>query len=487
MKILFLASSFEDPARSKTINHNSHYPLGMGYLHAYLEKCGHNVRTLFLNDYPYDACKRIFLHDVKSMNPDIVGFNILTQNRASTFKLIKIIHSKYPRIQILIGGIHTTIMYHQIVKQFSYVIAVLGEGELTTEELLQKIQTKKSLRTVAGIAYVYKNKVIKTKDRELIKDLDILPYPKHDIFFTPERTIACMITSRGCPFHCSFCVLYKITRSYPRKRSVVNVMNEIEYLVSKYPQLETVWLHDDQFFLDNDRVIAICKEIIKKKIKLRFICSGRFKPISKKMVTMLQRAGFIQVLLGLESGSNRILKLCHKYITQDDVIKTMTLFKNTKIQVTTFLIVGLYGETDETIDEAIHFIQKIQKIKYVFFGDINIPILYPGTELYDIAKKAKIIKDSFWLTDRPTPFFTAEYSVKNLLKFKERTLESIGLLKIFTPRGFIHQYHMIPTIIMFIWKNIPMFPVYAKHVIQRFYPNIYFRIRRIFFPKVAIS
>lgn len=282
MKILLLSSSFEQSALAGINNSNSNYPLGLAYLHSYLEKKGHTLHSVFLNDYTYEYCKKTFLTLLKEQKPDVVGFNVLTQNRTSTFHLIKILHQKYPSIRILIGGMHATVMYEQIIKRFPFVVAVLGEGEITAGEVLDKFKYNRSLRTVAGIAYCSNHKIIKTKDRELIKDLDTLPFPKHEAFFTPERTIASITTIRGCPFHCSFCVLNKVTRSYPRVRSLKNVFAEIAYLMKKYPQMDTIWLMDDQFFLINERVIEFCKQIIKKKIKLKFICSGRFKPISKK-------------------------------------------------------------------------------------------------------------------------------------------------------------------------------------------------------------
>ncbi|OGG29101.1 hypothetical protein A2973_00680 [Candidatus Gottesmanbacteria bacterium RIFCSPLOWO2_01_FULL_49_10] len=480
MKVLFISSSFEDDARSKTININSHYPMGLAYLHAFLEKYGHTVHTLFLNDYSYADCRKIVLKNVKMHSPDVVGFNIITQNRTASFRLIHHIHKNNPHIRILIGGIHTTVMYKQILKRFPYIIAVLGEGEITAKEILEKIHARKSLRHVDGIAYVSKRKIIKTKNRVLITDLDTLPFPKHEVFFSETRTIASMITSRGCPFHCSFCVLNAITRGYPRKRSVQNVIAEIEYLIATYPQLETIWFHDDQFFLINSRVIEFCNEIFRKKIKLKFICSGRFKPISKEMVEALEKAGFIQVLLGLESGSPKILDLCHKFITHEDVIKAMTLFKNSKIIISTFLIVGLYGETDETVEETIRFVQRIQRIKYLVFVDIGILLVYPGTEIYSIAKKRGFMNDSYWLTEKPTPFFTVEHSQKQLEEFKKRTLDSIAIGRILTPSGFPHQYYMIPWIIKFLIAQTPRYPLYAGHILQRFFPSVYLRAHHLF-------
>ena len=480
MRVLLLSSTIENRFRSKTINENSHYPLGLGYLHSYLEKQGHTVHTLFLNDYPYVSCKSIILHEIKRFLPDVIGLNIITSNRLSSFRLIQYFHKTYPFIHIVIGGVHATVMYTQILKRFPYVVAVLGEGENTLKELIDSLGQSKSFWKILGIAYVRKRTVIKTKDRGLISNLDTIPYPKHEVFFSPHRTIASMVTSRGCPFHCSFCVLNAISRGYPRFRSIHNIIGEIEYLIRSYPQLETIWFHDDQFFLDNQRVIAMCHEIVKRNIKLKFICSGRFKPVSNDMVHALERAGFIQILFGLESGSPTILNLCHKYITHNDVIRTVTLFKKSKIILSVFLIIGLYGETDATINETIQFVQKIQRIKYLFFDDIALLVIYPGTEIYEIAKKAGNIKDSYWLQDKPTPYFTVTHSYQKLSLYKNKVLNAIAMKRLCTPFGFISQLVMIPWIIKFLVISVPRYPLYSMHVFQRFSPSAYFLYSKMF-------
>ena len=482
-RVLFISASFEDRWRSPVINQNSHYPLGLGYLHSYLEKMGHNVTTLFLNDYSYADCFAEVNDSLKKFSPEFVGFNILTNNRTASFRLIEHIHDNFPRIRILIGGIHTTLMYRQIIRKFPYVTAVIGEGEITTAELLDKLKKHLPLNRVKGIAYFSGGRIITTPPRDLIGNLDTLPFPKHEIFFSANRTIASMITSRGCPFSCSFCVLKNISQRIYRKRSVANVISEIEYLISEYPQLETVWLHDDQFFLINQRVIDFCNEIVRRGIKLRFICSGRFKPVSAEMVRALAKAGFVEVMLGLESGSPEILKKCRKMITHEDVINTLTLFKDSPIFVVAFLIVGLYGENDATVRESYGFVRKMQKIKYLFFGDISILTVYPGTEIYDIAKKAGVIGDSYWLTDKPTPFFTVEHSETELIRYKNITLDHISLLRYPTLRGFAAQLPMTPYILKFFWSNITQAPMVIRHLVQRFYPGIYSQINNIGFGK----
>jgi len=412
--------------------------------------------------------------EIDALKPDVVGLNILTPNRVSSFIIIDNIHKKYPNINIIIGGIHSSILYKQILKRFPFLIVVIGEGEVTTSELLEKLKNGQNIESVKGIAFVKDNTIILTSLRPLIENLDKLPFPKHEIFFHKRRTLACILTSRGCPFRCSFCVLDVVSRGRVRYRSIKNVIYEIKYLISNFPQLETIWIHDDNFLLSNKRAIEFCNEITKYKIKLTFICSGRFKPMSKKLVEALENAGFIQVLFGLESGSPKILKSCHKKITQNDVINAINILKDSLIEVTIFLIVGLYGENDITVSETISFVKKIQRIKYIYFDDIGILIIYPGTEIYSIAKDSGAIDDYYWLTDKPTPFFTIEHRIEKLHSYKERILNNIALNRIIHFNGFRNQITMLPYILKFFFKSTFFLRrVFNRNLKRKIPPKIY--------------
>lgn len=446
MKILLISASIEVESREPTIQTNSHYPIGLSYIHSYLERSGHTVKLLFLNDYSYEACNENIIESLNAFAPDVVGFQIITHNRVNTFQNIEHVHKHFPDIKIVIGGIHTTLMYEQILSRFKYVTAVLGEGEVTFNELVSAFENNGNLENIDGIAFydIKHDKILKTKGRDLIHDLDSLPFPKHENYFSGDRKMACLLTSRGCPCACSFCVLDSISRRKVRFRSVENIILEIEHLVASFKKLDTVWIHDDSFLLDNNRAIDLCNEIVKRKIKLKFICSARFKPISKELVKALERAGFELVLFGLESGSSKILESSHKGITKEDVEKTYQLFAASPIGVVCFVIVGLYGENDDTILETVHFIQKLQKIKYTFFDDIGVLAIYPGTEIFEIAKNNGLITDDYWMTDNAVPLFTLEHTPDQLMEYKERIRDYISVKKFRTKSGFKAQLPMIP-------------------------------------------
>jgi anaerobic magnesium-protoporphyrin IX monomethyl ester cyclase len=444
VKVLLVTASFEDEQRSPEIQDNSHYPIGLGYLHAFIESKGHHVTTLFLNDYPSEQCTRIVIGNLEDLKPDVVGFQILTGNRVVSFRLIEHVLRTYPDVKIVIGGIHATIMHEQILTRYPSITAILGEGEITLSELLDSGKAKED---IDGIAFNNNGKIVKTNDRALFENLDELPFPKHEAFFNEIRRSGCVLTSRGCPFACSFCCLCSISQRRVRYRSVKNVVDEIEYMAKQFREMDSVWIHDDSFMLNNQRVIEFCEEVISRGIRKKFICSGRMKPVSRPMIQAMERAGFQNVLFGLESGAEEILRTSKKGITKKDAIDAFTLFSNSSIRTTAFLIVGLPGETPETVIETIELVQNLQKIKYTFFGDIGVLFIYPGTEVYEIAKAKGFIDDDYWLTDRNTPLYAVDHSIETLNGYKETILNHIALDRIFTPAGYAAQKRMLPHIL----------------------------------------
>jgi len=425
----------------------------LAYLHAYLESQGNEVKMLFLNTYSYEICFADSMNAVRDFSPDVVGLQVFTQNRVSTYRIVEMIHAQYPALPIVLGGIHATVMHEQILKKYPFVIIVRGEGEITFQKLVETLRAGKDIASVEGIAFNRKGEVVLTPDRQLIDNLDSLPFPKHELFFNHGRTFGCILTSRGCPFNCSFCALESITRRRYRARSVENVMQEIEYMMKAFPQMKRVWIHDDTFFLDNERAIRFCDEVIRRKLPLEFVASGRIKPVSAELFRKLEQANFKKILFGLESGTDEILAAARKAITQKDVIETFRLLSKSKMEITTFLIVGLKGETLGTVKSTADFVKKIQKLKYTYFDDIGVLIIYPGTEICRLAKEGGQITDDFWLSEKMTPFFEAEHSKEELFRFKKILLDRIALKRLFTIDGFLAQWDMIPYVVLYLWSQ----------------------------------
>ena len=455
-KVLLVTSSFEDlPLKmSEEFANKTYYPLGLAYIHSYLESKNIEVETLWLNNKQYKSCFKEVIDKIKEFSPDLVGFQMLTCNRVSSYYLIEWIHENFPKIKIVIGGIHATIMYKQLIERYPFLIAVLGDGEITLFELIKELDKKiPNLKKIDGIAFYKEGHVTRTKPRKLIENLDTLPFPKHEIFFKNNkgRLTGSLLSARGCPFSCSFCCLNPESKRIVRFRNPKKVVDEIEYMIKKFPQMKELSINDDSFFVNNQRVIEICNEIIKRKIKMDFLCSGRIKPLSKEVVQKLEEANFIRVTLGIESGDDSILKSCHKGINQEDILNAFKLFSKSKIHIKTYLIIGLPGENIKTIKETVRFIKKLQKIKYVSYPNcFNILFVYPGTEVYEIAKAKKFINDDYWLSNKESPFYTAEHSYEQLKGFEKILADNLSLYRIITPRGFKAQFETIPYLLKYI-------------------------------------
>jgi radical SAM superfamily enzyme YgiQ (UPF0313 family) len=437
---------------------DGHYPLGLAILHAVAEQAGHSVETLYLVRDSLAASVDAVLAAVERTSAQVLGLSIITDNRVSSFAVIEAVRRRFPGVRIILGGVHTTVMHEQILTRYPDTVAVLGEGELTLPDLLDAFETGRDLATVAGIAYVKDGRVTKTACRPLVEDLDSLPLPRHDLFYSPQRTTGQLLTSRGCPFKCSFCVLDATSQRKVRARSPDKVVDEIELILATQPQTRFIHIYDDQFFADNKRVIAICDEIVRRGIKCGFVCQGRVKPISRDLVLALERAGFVTVTLGLETGAATVLEKCHKKITRRDVETAVSLFRDSAIDLTVLLIIGLPGENLQTVLETIDVCKGLQKIKYhAYDGRIQDLFIYPGTEICDIAKAAGQIDDDFWLTDADCPRFHVELREQEFTIFREMMLTNLCASRIFTPGGFAAQRDMIPHILKSTLESNIMF------------------------------
>tara|TARA_R110000824_G_scaffold56794_2_gene155096 strand:- start:27558 stop:29315 length:1758 start_codon:yes stop_codon:yes gene_type:complete len=453
MKILLACTSIQDGHRVEDA-HDSHYPLGLAYLQSYLEMHRPDQDefvNLYLNNVNYQDCYRTIKDNLKKFKPDVFGVSLMTHSRVSAYKMIEYVHEHYPDIKIVVGGMHVTVMWHQLIEKYPYITAVRGEGEITFHKLIDAYESGGIISDIPGLAYHDGEEVFTTGNASLIDDLDDLPFPKHSLFVNEGKTMANLLTSRGCPYKCNFCVLDWMSRRKVRFRSGDNIADEVEMILKKWPSITTIWIHDDAFMINRDRTIEFCDAIIRRGIKTQFVASARFRPISDEVVSKMEQAGFAHVLFGLESGADEVIKGMQKGITKDHVRYGLELFGRTRMKATAFLIAGLPGETDETIDETINFVQELQNINYLFYDDIGVAMMYPGTEMYGDARTAGKISDDYWLTDNDVPYYTIEnggvHTYEKLLQMKDKIRIGVSLQNIFTPHGFLLQRKLIPKIL----------------------------------------
>lgn len=458
-RVFLFETAVEDANRTVDFRKQSgdeQYPQGILYLDAILKKNNYDVLTRYYTPLKENECLDEIRKEITKFKPDFVGITVMSMTRASTYKAIKLIKSMDESIKIILGGIHSSLMHKQLLENFPIEAVCIGDGEETVIELLDAFLKKKPIKNIRGIAYKQGNKVIVNEPRKPNMDLDSLPFPSYEVFMNRRVKRVKVLSSRGCPNRCSFCCMNVPNRHIWRPRDYRKVVDEIEYITKKFPWVESIQFLDDTMFLDNQRMINICKEIVRRGIKLKFDGQGRIKPVSREMFYWMEKAGFTALYFGIETGCTKLLESIHKNITKEDCIKTFTMLKEfKKMQVEKCLIVGLPGETEETVKETIGFVKKLQKIKKSETNFYASPLwVFPGTEVYHLAVSKGAISDDYWLTDKPVPFFTLEHSEKWLMKMSNKIV-----LETMLSQGKI----------FFLKKLIGKLKVDPAHYIKRFF------------------
>jgi len=422
MKIIFINPPQHRVSNYTQSNELEWIPLGLCYLAAVAKNEGYDAKTIDLARDSFSRVEEI----LRKEKPDILGLSCWTDTRMSTIEVARLARKIYPSIKIIIGGSHATFFPYHMFKLAKIDVVVLGEGEETLKELLNAYINKKPISKIKGIAYKQNNKIIKTAQRPLIKNLDEIPFPIYDgldlkryrgddKFSRAKNAInGMMISSRGCPYECTFCSTCLYWERKWRARSATNTVDEMEFIYKNYG-INNIRFWDDHFTLNKARAIEICKEIIKRKLhkKITWGTSLRVDCLDEKTIKWMKKAGCNKLIFGVESGSPTILKNIKKSFTVKDIIYSFNLCHKYKIYANASIMVGNPGENEKTIDETINILNKIKPDNPIRGGSIL--IVFPGTEIYTAMKKAKKIDDDFWLTDCPMPYYLLEHSFEEVI------------------------------------------------------------------------
>jgi radical SAM superfamily enzyme YgiQ (UPF0313 family) len=393
MKILLvdpplLSEDLVGESKSIKLVVNVIYSLGLAYIAATLEKNGYEVKII---DCTLGLTHSQLIGLLKKENPDIIGITGTTSAFRSMKKVAQDIKRYLPSVPVVIGGAHLTAAPEITMGYDCFDVGVIGEGELTFLELVREYEGSglSNLDTIDGIIYRRNGKIVRTKDRGFIRNLDSLPFPARHLYpplaaYRPTPAsykrlpLGVLITTRGCPSKCTFCDRAVFGTTY-RERSAENVINEVEELIYKFGSRE-IRFFDDTFTLNEERVFAICDKLTERKIKIPWTCLTKVANVSRELLKKMKQAGCWQVLFGLESGDERILKLLKKGNTVEQNKMAVRLAKEAGLSVRADFIVGTPGETIGSLKRTLDFAIKA-KVDYAHFNKF---VPYPGTELYGI-------------------------------------------------------------------------------------------------------
>jgi anaerobic magnesium-protoporphyrin IX monomethyl ester cyclase len=363
-------------------------PLGLAYVAAVLEQQGYKVEILDSPALALDFANTV--ENIVRKKPDIVGVTCLTPNFHRCHSLAKEIKQRLD-IKVMFGGPHPTLFPEQVVDDGTVDYAIIGEGEITTPELLEKLSINGKVDKVEGIAYRDSGRVIINQNRQPIEDLDKIPFPaRHLLPFGRYRPapneykrlpMMTMIASRGCPYSCTFCCARRMWGQKYRQRSVDNVMEEIKLLIDKYG-VRDISFFDELWGLRKSWINEFCDKLIAEQLDLVWSCFAKSDLIAHmppEYLKKMAKAGCWRLYFGLESGCQDLLDNINKGMTLQQTRDALKLTKDAGIDVMANFMLALPGETPDKAMETIRFAVELDSDITKF----NLTVPYPGTELYE--------------------------------------------------------------------------------------------------------
>ena len=352
-------------------------PMGISYIAAILEQNDHEIQVLDLLVSRYS--KEKIKGKIEEYQPDIVGVTSVTLNYPTASEILKYCKSVNKDILTVIGGPHVTFAAVETLTEAPWIdIVVRGEGEMTMLDIVNG----KKLADIDGIAY--RDHDIKlTKERCLIENLDDLPFAAKHLFplsrYLALDVHASILTGRGCPFNCIFCVGSKMGGRRVRYRNSKLIVDELEQAMTS--GFKEINFEDDHLTLNHKHLNALCDEIIARKLKFNWSAFSRVDTVNPEILHKMKQAGCTWLLYGVESGNQEILDIIKKKITLEKVKKAVGMAKEAGIGILASFIIGLPGETAETLKQSMQFAQGLG----TSFG-FNVLSPFPGTEVREKAE-----------------------------------------------------------------------------------------------------
>lgn len=377
------------PKSLGSIDHFNIFPIGLAYVSASLKKGGYQVYTAnldYLDGDTYSVLKRI----LRKNDIDVVCTGGLSRDCQKLKEVIDTARSINPHIVCVVGGGIISSDPEIGMRVLNADIGVIGEGEITMCELARALDSGQSYTDVPGLIYKDgQNSFINTPQRKEIADIDNIPLPDFDGFdyarWVQSSGSGVVLTDRSCPFRCTFC--FHPTGSKYRQRSIDNIFNEIEYQIQHY-HLKSIGLSSELFATTWNRVEEFCHRIAQYNIP--WSCCLRVCDIDVEMLRLMKKSGCVNLVLGLESADNSILKSMRKGITVEQISRALEFTYEADLMIEGGFIFGDINETMESAENTLTYWRRHNDMHYLNLAMITV---FPGSFLYDYACKNGIIQD----------------------------------------------------------------------------------------------
>jgi radical SAM superfamily enzyme YgiQ (UPF0313 family) len=378
-----------------------YFPLGLGYIAAYLRMYGGHEVFMFepeAQGLSYEDLGNI----IREKAPDVIGLTCSTPNFFRAIELARIAR-RNSRARIVLGGVHASALPEFIIEQYSDLIdcVVIGEGEVTMLELIDAYQKNEHPVSVKGVAFSKGNRVARTPFRPFIEDLDSIPFPSRDLIpqelFNPNlhnaryRNCFSVLTSRGCPFNCSFCASRIVSGRKYRVHSAEYVLAEMEMLKKDYNAKQLI-ITDDTFTMNRERLEKICRGMIDKKLNLSWFCFSQVSAVNRETLKMMKKAGCFSIGFGVESAEEAVLKRIGKPINPEKALEAVHLANSVGLKTQAFYVFGMPDETKQQMENTIRFSKRVNSTLAFF----NMLVPYPGTREFEYYFSSIPLKDIDW-------------------------------------------------------------------------------------------
>jgi anaerobic magnesium-protoporphyrin IX monomethyl ester cyclase len=371
-------------------------PLGIAYVAQELKRNGYAVEILDIDSNRF--LKEEVSLFIRKSSPDIIGIGGLVTVYPYLTWLVPEIRRLRIRTEIILGGAVASSLKERCFRTLDIDYVVIGEGEVTIVELLKTLGAAGDLYSVRGIGFRDKSdrdKIIFTQDRPLMPSLDSVPifddtpFPMERLLKNTKGTLQIHV-QRGCPSRCTFCFnCYRVVSGKVRYRPVRNVIDEIEFFKAKFGSKVNLFaLSGECITMNKNWLIDFCRELMKRKLNIRYRVTSRVDTIDEERLEWLKRSGCATMSLGLESGSEKILRIMKKDATAEQGRKAALLAKKYIPEIEACIILGYLGEDAQTLAQTVDFCKEIGIRPALFFATP-----FPGTELYRSAVEKGRIKD----------------------------------------------------------------------------------------------